>query len=287
LTQKKPFFYGSRAAHFVTNAVSNGDAINAAIGAKLGRTIETLLSKTNRQFRSYRSRHPRKNSVSICVILNSTLREWSPDVVVRAIHGKMKISGDGEPRFPSIDAVLYVSEKHIRKLSDGRPAHGLVIYEGSGALNHPWKMLFVDYIVDAWSRARTGSPVLESEDRNFETVEDIPESMRGSEVWQLEYRRVPYLQALSVERLRAMFHRTIAVNSLSFLKGAWPKPPAPEISKGMRIFTHIIEETNRRGLDIRLLDERLLTAEEKVQVFLGLPEELVNILSSEARGSSR
>ena len=52
---EKPIFYGSREAHFVTNSVSNGAAINAAIGSKLGRTIETLLSKANRQFESYRS----------------------------------------------------------------------------------------------------------------------------------------------------------------------------------------------------------------------------------------
>jgi hypothetical protein len=95
---EKPFFYGRREAHFVTNSVSNGAAINAAIGSKLGRTIETLLSKANRQFESYRSRHPQKNSVGICVILNSTLREWSPDVVIHAIHGKMKIRGAGEAR---------------------------------------------------------------------------------------------------------------------------------------------------------------------------------------------
>lgn len=276
---EKPFFYGSRAAHFITDAVSNGTAINEAIGAKLGRTIEALLSKANRQFRSYRSRHPKKNSVGICVVLNSTLREWSPDVVVHAIHRKMKISGNNEPRFPNIDAVLYISEKHIRKLPDGRPAHGLVIYEARGALDHPWKMQFVDYIVEAWSRMRTGGSVLESEDRNFETIEDIPRSMSRPEVWQLEYRRDPYLQTLSIERLRAMFHRTIAVNSLAFLRGSWPKPPEEEIGEGMRMFTHIIEETNRRGIDLRMFDQRLLTPEEKVQVFLGLPEELVNILS--------
>jgi hypothetical protein len=203
-----------------------------AIRTKLGRTIEAILSKANRQFRSYGSRHPQKNTVRVCVILNSTLREWSPDVLIDAIHGKMK-SGPDEPRFSHIDAVLYISEKHMRMLPDGRPAHGIVIYAAQGAIDHPWKMQFVDRIVDEWSHMRTGVSVLEGKDINFEVVEDIPEIMRHSETWQLEYRRDPYLQMLPVEQLRAMFQRTVAVNSLAFVKGSWPKPLHHAISEGL------------------------------------------------------
>jgi hypothetical protein len=139
--------------------------------AKLGRTIEKILSKTNRQFRSFVSRHPRKNRVKICVILNSTLREWSPSVIVDAIHRKMKSSDDGL-RFSDIDAVLYISEKHMTTLHDGRPAHGIVIYEAQGTLDHPWKAQFVGHVVDAWSRMRTGASVIEGENIDFGAVED-------------------------------------------------------------------------------------------------------------------
>jgi hypothetical protein len=277
---EKPFFYGSRESHFIVDAASNSEAINAAISSKLARTIETLLKKANAQFESYRSRNPRKNSVGICVILNSSLREWSPDVIAHAIHSKMKVSELSESRFQSIDAVLYISEKHMRRLPDGRPAHGIIIYEAQGALTAPWKMQFVNRIADAWSLMRTGSPIaFESEDRNFVPVEDIPKSMPLDETWRLEYQRDPYLQMLPVEKLRAMFQRTIAVNSLAFLKGNWPKPSHQETSKGMRMFTHIIEETNRRGIDLRLLHLNLLTPAESAQVYIGLPDELVAILS--------
>jgi hypothetical protein len=247
---EKPIFYGSREARFVTDAVSNGAAINAAIASKLGRTIETILSKANRQFASYRSRHPRKNSVSVCVILNSILREYTPDVVIHAVHGKMKTSQSGEPRFPEIDAVLYISEKHFQVLPDGRMAYGLAIYEAAGAINQPWKTQFVDRIVDAWSRMRTGDSAVDGRDLyGFETVHDIPASVKGYEAWQLEYQRDPYMSSLTVERLRMLFHRMIAVNSLTFIKGNWPKPPQQEVADGMRIFQHIIEETNRHRGD--------------------------------------
>jgi len=266
----------------VIDAASNAAEINATISSKLARTVEQLLSTANRQFRDYCARHPRKNVVCICVILNSTLREWSPDVIVHSIHAKMK-SGD-EPRFSDIDAVLYISEKHVRFSSDGRPAHGIVIYEARAALDHPWKMQFVDRIVDEWSHLRTGAPVLKSEDRNFDVVEDVPPIMPRSDTWRLEYRRNPYLQLLPIEQLRVMFHRTIAVNSLAFAKGNWPKVDHDRIAQGTRDFTHLIEEASRRGLDIRLLDKKLMTPAEVTQVHAGLPEELIAIISK--RGPS-
>jgi hypothetical protein len=276
---EKPFFYGSRESHFAVNAASNGEAINAAIGSKLGRTIEGILDKADAQFKSYRSRNPRKNSVGICVILNSALREWSPDVIVHAVHSKMKVNRAREPRFACIDAVLYISEKHMRKLPDGRAAHGIVIYEAQGTLNDPWKRQFVNHIVDAWSVMRSGSAVaIESEDRDFVPIEDIPKSMARHEMWRLEYNRNPYLQTASLERLRTIFQRVIAVNSLTFLRGSWPKPSHQETAEGLRMFTHLIEETNRRGIDVRLLDRDLLTVAEKAEVYAGLPDELVAML---------
>lgn len=277
---ESPIFYGSRDSRFITDAVSNGAAINAAIASKLGRTIETILSKANRQFASYRSRHPRKNSVSLCVILNSMIHEYSPDVVVHAIHGKMETGQLGTPRFPEVDAVLYISEKHFQILPDERAAHPLAIYEGVGAVNQPWKMQFVNRVVDAWSRMRTGNSVMERRNlHNFQPIHDIPKVMKRSEVWQLEYQRVPYMSTFTVERLRVLFQRTIAINSLAFLKGSWPKPSKIEITEGLRAFQHIVEETNRRGLDLRLLDRRLLSAEEQAQVYLGLPVDLVQRLT--------
>jgi hypothetical protein len=156
----------------------------------------------------------------------------------------------------------------------------MVIYEAQGALVAPWKMQFVNRIANEWSLMRTGSPIaFDTEDRNFAPIEDIPKSMPLHERWRLEYQRDPYLQTLAVEKLRFMFQRTIAVNSLAFFKGSWPKPPRQETTEGMRMFTHIIEETNRRGIDLRLLQFDLLTAAERTQVYIGLPGELVMILS--------
>lgn len=277
--KEKPYFYGSREGQSVLNAVSNGAAINAEIISKLGRTIETVLSKANKQFASYRSRHPRKNSISLCIILNSKLREYSPAAVIHAVHGKMKSGASGIPRFSNIDAVFYISEKHFQALPDGRAALAMAIYQGHGCVEQPWKVQFIDLIADAWSHMRTGGAAVASPDpNNFNTVQDIPERMKRYEKWQLEYQRNPYLKKLSVEQLREHFHRTLAVNSRAFFKGTWAKPSQQETSQGMRIFQHVMEEINRRGLDMRLFDRNFLTPDQRERIYIGLPDELVQIL---------
>ena len=286
--EEKPLFYGSRDASLVTDKLSNSAEINAAVFSKLSRTIETILRKANKQFEGYRSRHPRKNTVNICTLLNAKLQEYTPEVVVKAVHSKMKSEQVGEPRFPHIDAVIYISEKHFKALPDGRIAHCIASYEGMGSINNPWKIQFIESIINAWSMFRTGDPLHSDNSDNdvygFSTVKDIPRRMKKYEVWQLEYQRNPYLNVLTLEQLRVHFHRTMAVNSLAFVKGSWPKPTKENIENGLRQCQHVIEETNLRGVDMRDFHLSLLTPDEMKQVFSGLPLELVSILT---RGVSK
>jgi hypothetical protein len=133
---------------------------------------------------------------------------------------------------------------------------------------------------------RTGDATIWSEDpTDFDLIEDISDQMSRSEMWYLEYRRDPYLRTLPVERLRVLFNRCVAVTSLTFIKGSWPKPPREETEQSMRFFTHLIEETNRRGLDMRDFARDKLTSADKAQVYSGLPAELVKVLDPAAASS--
>jgi len=69
------------------------------------------------------------------------------------------------------------------------------------------------------------------------------------------------------------------MNSLTFVKGSWPKPPRAHTEHHLRVFTHLIEESNLRGLDMREFASDKLTPAEQAEVHAGLPAELVQILS--------
>ncbi|MCR6736590.1 MAG: hypothetical protein NVV83_22015 [Afipia sp.] len=276
--EEHPVFFGSRPIDL--DKLSNGKQIGEVLASKLSQTIETQLRKANRQFGDYLSRNPRKNSVSICVFLNSRLDEFSPQVVLHSIHRKMKGPG-GEPRFPSIDAVIYITEKHYQMLPDGRMAFAIVIYGGASIVEQYWKSEFIDRVVQKWSHFRTGGdPVDRSHDGSgFEVVEDVPERMTRSDSWRLAYKRNPYLRGMTDQELKVHFNRCVALNSLSFVIGDWTKPTHEETAAGMKRFTDALEEINKRSLDMRDVSPKFLSAEERSEVHRGLPEELVAMLS--------
>jgi hypothetical protein len=154
-----------------------------------------------------------------------------------------------------------------------------------GLIENGWKRELLDKIVDSWAMHRTGTPSEFAENmKTFTSVEDVPETMSRSDAWLLEYARQPYLQYLTLAELRVEFHRVVALNSLTFISGSWPKPPRRVTEQGLRRFQHLIAETNRRGTDMREMDAKKLTADERKVVFEGLPIELVETLYPADRG---
>ena len=273
-----PFFYGSRSIDADINKLSNSNEIKAALSNKLSQTIETILRKANAQFRDYRGRNPRKNSFSVCVLLNSQIAEFSPHVVLHSIHRKMKTGVD---RFSDIDAVIYISEKHVQRLSDGHLGFGLGIFEAVGSTEQYWKVGLINLIVQRWSHYRTGTPAVSKtlQDGEFDPIFDVPEQMKRYKVWKLAYKRNPYLRPLTNNDLRVHFQRCVGFNSLSFVKGDWAKPPAEVTHAYGRMFSDTIDEINERGLDMRDFDSRLMTESDLVRAYSGLPRELVEILN--------
>ncbi len=283
LESEKPYFYGRRSVDSLLSTASNRDKILAEMFSKLKRTIERILKSANDQFETYRTRNKKKNTVNVCVILNSYLEEYSPEVIARAIHSKMGSESSEVHRFKSIDCVIYITEKHFTSDANGRIKHGVVIYEGMGVVNHPWKDQFVQRILNSWSIFRTGEIAEKYDDiKNFETLEDIPDKIARYQQWQIDYRRRPYLSRLNFEQVRLIFNRFIVLNSLTFVKGSWAKPSRSETEKNLRTFQNLIEEINRRGIDMRQIALKNLTDSEKQIVFRGIPLELRNILDKDS-----
>lgn len=273
-----PIFYGSRSIDADIDKLSNSNEIKAALSNKLSQTIETILRKANSQFRDYRGRNLRKNSFSVCVLLNSQIAEFSPHVVLQSIHRKMKAGVD---RFSDIDAVIYISEKHAQRLSDGRLGFGLSIFEAMGSLEQYWKVELIDLVVQRWSHYRTGTAAVNKtlEDGKFDAIFDVPKQMKRYEAWKLAYKRNPYLRPLTNTDLRVHFHRCLALNSLSFINGGWARPPAEVTQSHIRQFGDAIDEINERGLDMRNFNPGRMTETDRAKAYFGLPKELVETLN--------
>jgi hypothetical protein len=274
--EEEPIFYGTRRIDLST--FSNGAEIASAVLSKLARTIETHLNKANQQFEEYRKRNPRKNSLSICLLLNSRIDEFSPDVVMHAVHGKMKPTAAGV-RFSHIDAVLFISEKHVQQLPDGRLAFAVVQCIGLPAVEQSWKMEVIERVMQRWSEFRTGGAAETGRPDQFESIVDVPPTMARHETWKLAYGRNPYLRRMTNQQLKIHFHRCMGFNSFWLLRGGWKKPPQEEGMAYMRQFGDAIEEMNHRGIDMRQFAHRDLSRQERAEAYAGLPQELIDLLS--------
>jgi hypothetical protein len=280
--EEHPFFFGRRSVDL--DKLSNAEEVKRAILSRLAKTLETLLRKANSQFCEYRERHTTKNAVNICVLLNAALTEFSPEIVLRSVHQKMR-GADGSPRYDHIDAVVYISEKHFQILPDGRLAFAIAIFEHLGVMNHPWKRELLEKLVESWSEYRTGGPSVHQRrhEAQFGSIEDIPSRMRQSDAWRLAYRRNPYLKGLTDRQLKVHFQRCIGQSSINFIRGDWEKLPLEQQTAASRGFSDAIEEINSRQLDMREFDPRLLSDDELREAHAGLPHELQEILSGRAR----
>jgi hypothetical protein len=225
-----------------TDSVMESERLNvatdqaiAACGANMRSTIRALIlanefleSELESQVsHGYRKRNPRKNSLFVGLLLNSQIDEFSPDVVMHSLRRKMKPTDNGV-RFPHIDAVIYISEKHFQRLPDGRIAFAIVIVGGVPAIEHPWKMGLMQQIAHQWSEFRTGAGPVSGCPEQFQSVDDIPDKIKCHEAWKLAYKRNPYLRMLTDQQLKLHFHRCIALASLGLLKGNWPEPSQGE-----------------------------------------------------------
>jgi hypothetical protein len=275
-----PFYYGKRRLDL--NQFSNGREIASAIISKLARTLETHLGKANDQFEEYRKRNPRKNSVSICLLLNSLIDEFSPDVVIYAVQQKLRQPSAAGLRFADIDAVLYVSEKHAQKLPDGRIAFAIAQIVCAPAIEQRWKMPIVERLLQSWSEFRTGDAAVFGRPNQFESVVDVPPKMPHHESWKLSYRRNPYLRPLTDRQLMVHFHRCVGFSAL-LSHGSCQMPSMEEHLGYVRDFGDAIEEINHRGIDLRQLAPAGLTPQERAQAYAGLPPDLIEILSRQAR----
>jgi hypothetical protein len=274
-----PMYYGNRRIDLRT--FSNGDEIASAILGKLGRTIETHLRKANDQFEDYRTRNPRKNSVSICLLLNSKIDEFSPDVVLYAVQQKLRSTGKSSG-FSGIDAVVYISEKHAQRLPDGRIAFAMIQILCKAAIEQRWKMAVIERILQRWSEFRSGDVAVAGRPDGFESIYDIPSRMAEHESWKLAYRRDPYLRGLTNQQLKIHYHRCVGFSAL-LMNGSWPKPSQEQHLGYIRKFGDAIEEINHRGIDLRQFAPRDLSAQERAEAYAGLPQELIDLLSGKTQ----
>ena len=246
-----PAFYGMVPVESLLKNLSDPEAVRRKLSDRIGRAIVSHLSKADKQLAAHAERFPRKNLVRLVVLVNEDHELYEPNLVGFIVHRALaKLNDGGEPAYGNIDAVVYMTERHVTQI-DGKVAFPLLAIHGRGIDIDPWKEGFVRRFTDGWA-TWNGNPLYDKGHRpdDFEAVDHIPEQMRRQDLWNLEYRRNPYMKGTTDERLREHFDESIVMSMLSMMTNSPIKPIQQQITDNMRWFSHLQLEINARGIPV-------------------------------------
>jgi hypothetical protein len=265
-----PVFYGSWPFQSVLSNLTDPETVRRQMYDRIGRAIVDHLRKANKQLRAHVKDFPRKNVVRIVILLNEDHEIYSPEMVTYLVQQALARTRDGFPRYESIDAVLFITERHATVISK-QLAFPIAIVLGQTMDDTAWKQNVVDRVADGWS-AWNNVPTIEGTDigaLSFSTIEPISNQMRRQDLWLLQYRRRPYMDRWTDEQIRSRWDEVVVLGIFSFLLGPPIRPSKTLISKNMQHMTHLIEEFGKRGIPISTLDptqSRLVEAAKRITV---------------------
>lgn len=268
-----PHFYGTWPVGSLIGALENQDDAWKSFYDRVGRALERIIRKANKQLHAHAQRCPRKNQLRVVFLANEDVPLYAPQTVSFLVRRLLNRRLEGRLRFPDVDAVFYFTERHYVPQESGY-TFPIVVIEGHGMANEPWKRELASYVLQKWS-AYLGQEMneLDYEDMEFGTIEHVPERMKRGELWTLQYKRRPYMRSWSDEQVRDRFDEMMVLSCLGGLKDS----PAPNRSRilGMvcELMAHMMHEQATRGLDMKTFRwerARMVAAAKRLR----LPENL-------------
>lgn len=269
-----PEFLGAWPIDSVIRNMDDAESVKRKLADRIGRAIVSHLKKANKQLAAHAAKHPRSSQVRLVVVINEDHEVYDPAVVVFVIQKALARFDSNIPMYESVDAVLYLTERHATK--DGNDvAHPIITVTGPAMEDSPWKGKVLDFVGWKWAQW-TGARYIESDPadaaaviNSFATIEHIPDQLRRQDAWRLAYRRNPYMRSWNYEELRNHWDDVNVVGKLAFIKDSPVKPSAACIVKFFEQFTHLMEEIAHRGLPMpkfKAEPDRMMDAAKRIEV---------------------
>lgn len=246
-----PIFYGKRDLNSVIDKLPNKEDIKRTIYSKSTRLLESYLIQANKQIESTVNIFGLSSICGVLVVLNDKVKVLSPEIVASRIQQRLKETKNGNPRFPQIDYVIFISETHN---VEGIPI--IVVLEGANASENSSAISeYIDYLIHSWGHFNGGNCAKFADSKTcFEKIKEnedpIPDKLTRSEARIHWYRNNRYMEGWT-DRQVAMGAAKLIDNIQPFVMKGGPSLPANELDELMMQFGDFIEESNLRGLDIR------------------------------------
>ena len=264
-----PIFYGEWNISNVLKHLPDEEQIEQRIIESVSSAVSIGLRDANRQIRETKNSFHLPNAEGLLVFLNDAVDILSPHVIVSQVQAQLKKrTVNGEPRFPEIAVVWIIDEMHSTPLNPNWRGQPLIMVindyiKGTGLAEN-----LVNTLSQEWAIYK-GLPLRDMQDVPLQNISFAPNSSaQGSsrpvkryEFWQNEYKASPYLRNLDQKKLLDYGEKILRDLNKTFIHDS-PRKPTKSKEELAVLWTHLLEEINFRGLDIRKLRERIPLSED-------------------------
>lgn len=245
-----PEFYGNWPVESIlANLDHDADTVKQKTLERIGRAIANDLKKANKQLLAHTEKHPRKNVIRLVVLINEDHEIYDPATASYVIQKELARMEGLQFRYESIDAVMYLTERHATRVGDD-VVYFVGVFHGSPLDNSPWKDEVLNFIGHHWSLWNGVRHIVSNADaiNSFVTIDHIPEQMRRQDLWRLQYRRNSYLRSGTNEQVRDRWDECMVISMFALLKDSPAKLSKEDLIVNMERFTHVMEEAAQRGI---------------------------------------
>lgn len=252
-----PVFFGPWPFDSIKKHLDNVDAVQKKLLDRLGRALVTHVKKANDQLGQHAARVKRKNLVRLMMLVNEDYSEYEPNAVAFLVQRELsRRNSDGSFRNSQIDAVIFLSERHLAVGRKG-PILPAIVICGVGMDENLWKEDIVNLVLTRWA-AWNRAPILPDGTvtiEKFVAAEHVPDQMARHEFWALQYRRKPYMRNWKDDDLRDLWDHVMLISLLRLHRDSPMKVPQDGFTQLMERFTHLREEVAVRGLPLEYFEK--------------------------------
>jgi hypothetical protein len=242
------------------------DALKKSVFDRLGRAIVTHMKKANAQLGAF-SHSNEGGHLKLLALINEDFVEYSPSSVTFIVQREFqRRTNEGKPRYPYIDAVLFLTERHATHLQ-GRVTFPIVQIYGTEIEQKPLALELMKRLVHRWGKSTHEFLIDETQAEmdDFIAIDENPQTMRQQDLWNRDYKRKTYMRGWADHDVIELWDMTVLLTLLAFHADPPMRVPKDGTIKLMETTSHLMSEFASRGIPM----DRLKPTRERNEIAIG------------------
>jgi len=255
-----PLFYGEMEVCKILKHLPDGKQIQKTLFRNISRSIEQSFREADKQIKATKQILSCPDSFGFLVLLNQDISILSPAVISNKVSQLLtKMDKDGSLHYKNITSVWIIFENFSLKSNRRIIILPSIVVDGPSDVDQIELSRIIKILTIKWAEfdkmpLYVTSNITRISDSDFihrsKLEKEHSQVKPRYELWRQQYRQNPYLRSLSDDAV--LMHGSKLYNLMlpNFLKNGH-NIPFHIMAQYMESWTHFLEETNFRGLNLK------------------------------------